>query len=554
MGIVPNANYFFSCFAAVYFPAKDRPFKEEHKEVQEANYPNIRVMNIPQNIQKNPAKDILQTTWNECSPKSIADFSAVGYFFGKELSEDLNVPIGLVSAVWGGTIIEAWTSLDELAEHKELQVAVANHDKIAREHLAYLEGLKKKIHAKMESEDGFRENKAIWADPDFNVESWKTTKLPGLWEDIGLMEFDGSIWYKKKININTDDIENGLLYLGCIDDYDQVWINGSYIGETSGWDAERIYNVPARVLNTGENDITIRVVDYYNAGGIREMHEEMRLIVNTDTLKLSGEWKYAVSPEEWKLSAIPTEPNVILSSLYNGMVAPVTNFRFKGVIWYQGESNSERACQYKFLFPGMINDWRSKFNNQDLVFLFAQIANFGAPWQQPEENDWAELREAQAVALKLPKVGMAVTIDIGEAYDVHPKNKQEVGYRLGLAAKKIAYGKELVYSGPVMKSCEIIDNRAVISFDHVGGGLVARDKYKYLKGFTVAGADSIFHFARAKIVGNNVIVQSPDVCNPIAVRYAWAGNPDDVGLYNREGLPASPFRTDNFDLCNRDVK
>jgi sialate O-acetylesterase len=228
------------------------------------------------------------------------------------------------------------------------------------------------------------------------------------------------------------------------------------------------------------------------------------------------------------------------------MIHPLLDFRVRGVIWYQGESNAGRAYRYRELFPLMISDWRKQWEYPEMPFLFVQLANFMQPREKPGESTWAELREAQSMALSLPQTAMAVTIDIGEADDIHPINKQDVGKRLALGALHVAYGHDGVYSGPVFRDMTIAGDQAILSFDHVGSGLVARDRYGYLKGFSIAGDSRIFHWARARIQGDKVIVYSEKVANPVAVRYGWADNPNDVNLYNKEGLPASPFRTDDW--------
>jgi sialate O-acetylesterase len=229
------------------------------------------------------------------------------------------------------------------------------------------------------------------------------------------------------------------------------------------------------------------------------------------------------------------------------MIHPLIQYPIKGVIWYQGENNAGNYMKYRELFPAMIRDWRNKWKTGDFSFLFVQLANYMEPAQIPQQSSWAGLREAQTMTLSVPKTGMAVIIDIGEAKDIHPRNKDDVGYRLSLAALKIAYGKDVVYSGPVFKSMEISGDKAILEFDHVGSGLLAKDRYGYLKAFSIAGADKKFVWAKASVApGNKVIVSSDVVKNPVAVRYAWADNPEDANLYNAEGLPASPFRTDDW--------
>jgi len=300
-------------------------------------------------------------------------------------------------------------------------------------------------------------------------------------------------------------------------------------------------------LKEGKNVIAVRVEDTGGPGGIYGEAENMQISSGSYTQSLEGTWLFRISPAEVKIDVTNfAGPNSNPTLLYNGMIHPFLNYAVKGAIWYQGESNAGRAHQYQTLFPLLIKDWRNKWSNPEMPFFFVQLANFMHPVDKPGESDWAELREAQTMALELPKTGMAVIIDIGEAHDIHPRNKQDVGLRLGLSARAVAYGEDIVYSGPVYKSMIISDNKAILDFDHVGGGLKIHDNYGYLKGFTIAGADKKFYWARAYVDNNKVVVYSDKVGKPVAVRYGWASNPDDLNLYNEEGLPASPFRTDDW--------
>lgn len=353
------------------------------QEIANANYPNIRLLQFPNNLQKAPVEDVDKAKWDVCSPESVPGFSAVAYFFGRYIYKEINIPIGLINTSWGGTNAEAWTSMDWIV------------------------------------------------------------KLPQ---------------YK---NWQTD------------------------------------------------------------------MAEKLK---KTDSLSLV------------KMKS----PNDMHTSLFNGMINPLLNLAVKGVIWYQGESNTYDWKLYQTMFPNMIDCWREKWREPDMPFLYVQIANYTDELPEPGDSRWAKLREAQTMTLNHPNTGMAVTIDIGEAKDIHPKNKQDVGYRLGLNAMHLVYGKELVYSGPIYKSMEVEGNKIAVSFTQLGTGLMVKDKYGYPKSFAIAGADKKFYWAKAEIKGDKVIVSSEKVANPVAVRYAWADNPGDANLYNKEGLPASPFRTDGW--------
>jgi len=334
------------------------------------------------------------------------------------------------------------------------------------------------------------------------------------------------------------------ILLGRIVDADSVFMNGKFIGNTTYLYPRRRYDIPTDVLKEGENIVVIRVINNTGIGGF-VLDKPYEIDTDKDTVDLKGDWKFKVGdimPSLASQTFIRWKP----LGLYNAMIAPLLNYKIKGSIWYQGESNADRPIEYRKLFPAMINDWREKWGEGNFPFLFVQLPNFMEAKSEPSESNWALLREAQLMTLSLPKTGMAVTIDIGEWNDIHPVDKLDVGNRLALAAEKIAYGENnIVYSGPIYKSMKVEGNKIVLTFDHVGSGLMAKGGGE-LKYFSIAGKDKKFVWAKAKIENNKVVVWSDKVMNPVAVRYAWADNPAGANLYNKEGLPASPFRTDDF--------
>jgi sialate O-acetylesterase len=291
--------------------------------------------------------------------------------------------------------------------------------------------------------------------------------------------------------------------------------------------------------------ICVKVTDTGGGGGIWGNSNQMYIDAGGTKKSLAGTWLFRVSIDLPAQKAAGS-PNSFPSMLYNAMIHPLLNFGIKGVIWYQGENNTGNPIKYRTLFPSLINDWRSNWKEGEFPFLFVQLANYMAPNSEPGQSNWAELREAQAMTLSVPKTGMACIIDIGEANSIHPLNKRDVGYRLALAAYKVAYNENIVFSGPVYKAMKIENDKIIIEFDNMGSGLLVRNKNGYINAFTIAGSDKTFHWAKAFLEGNKVIVFSEEVKNPVAVRYAWANNPDDVNLYNKEMLPAVPFRTDSW--------
>jgi len=520
-------------------------------EIAAANYPDIRLFQCPHNVQFAPVDDVESGEWKVCTSETVSSFSAVGYFFGRNIHKDLNVPIGLLWTAWGGTVAETWISAESISQVRDFDGALQEMKKYDPEQVvarrkAQIDSMLKTFGS---DDKGLIDEKAIWAEPGLDVSKWKSMKLPVLWESAGLYGLDGIVWFRKEFELPEDVASKGIvLHLGPIDDSDITWVNGKKVGEmTNKYSAERIYTVPAEVLKSGTNLITIRVEDTGGGGGIYGKPEQMKIVSGDFNLSLAGPWKLRFSSSDIKVDLTSfISPNSYPTLLYNGMIHPFLHYPVKGAIWYQGESNAGRAYQYRTIFPMLINDWRAKWNNPEMSFMFVQLANYMKPPDEPEESEWAELREAQLMTLQLPETGMAVIIDIGEADDIHPKNKHDVGKRLALAALKIAYYKNIVYSGPIYKSMAIEGNKAIVDFDNTGTGLKCHDRYGYVKGFSIAGNDRKFHWAKAYIENNKVVVYSDRINNPVAVRYGWANNPDDVNLYNNEGLPASPFRTDNW--------
>ena len=510
------------------------------KEISESNYPNIRLFTVQKQTSFSEKKDVQADPWVACGPATAGDFSAVAYFFARKLVKDLNVPIGLIHTSWGGTNIEAWTSWDimsKTADYSKVDITKMDAEQ------AETDKKQAQFRASLKNDKGDAEK---WYDPANNITGWKPIQLPRAWEQTEIGNADGIVWFKKEFELPASF--NGkkiALSLGPIDDDDVTYINGKQVGAINGWNTDRLYEIDPAILQPGKNIIIIKVTDNGGGGGLYGKPEQLILQAGSEKINLAGNWWYKASVLNTSFGLTNTGPNSFPSQLFNAMIAPLTKFAVKGAIWYQGESNAGESFKYRSLFPAMINNWRGRWND-DFPFLWVQLANFMQPAALPAESGWAELREAQSMTLSLPKTGQAVIIDIGEAADIHPRNKQDVGCRLALAAEKVVYNKDIVYSGPVYQSMTIAGNKIILQFSNTGNGLVAKDKYGYLKGFAIAGADKHFVWAKAVIEGDKVTVYSDAVNNPVAVRYAWADNPDDAGLYNKEGLPAVPFRTDNW--------
>lgn len=529
-------------------------------DIRQADFPQIRLLTVPHHIATAPV-EMLECAWLRCSPETVAHggwggFSAAGFFFGRELYRQLQIPIGLIHSSWGGTIAEAWTSAEGLQPLGEFngsvqQVAKRNEDKSFDFAAAYDRWCQK-------NDPGTSQG---WSKPELDAGSWKTVTMPQAWEQAGLPDFDGIVWFRRTFELPAKwQGKNLKLGLGPVDDIDTTFVNGVKVGQMNRFDLNRVYDVPANLLKPGDNLVAVRVLDTGGAGGMNGKPENL-FVKPADAgeekpLSLAGSWQMRDAAALSKLPAPPTVPEAnnpnVVTVLYNGMIAPLLPFAIKGAIWYQGESNAGRAEQYRRLLPAMIRDWRSRFEVGNFPFYIVQLAAFQATQPQPRDNEWAELREAQALTAKnMPHCGLAVAIDIGEANDIHPKNKQEVGRRLALCALAKTYGKNLEYSGPWYKSMKVSGNSVRLAFDHVDGSLRAKDGE--LKGFAIAGADRKFVWAKAEINGKTVTVTAPEVSSPVAVRYGWDINPV-CNLYNQAGLPAVPFRTDDWPMLTQGRK
>lgn len=513
------------------------------KEISQVTDKYIRHFKVPRSSATSPENTLAGGTWEVASTETVGKFTAVGYYFAKNIRKTQNIPVALLNSSWGGSRIEPWMNAKTLniENPKDYLESILNGKNSALEKFA--DKLREKFpYLKKENVDYSTDD---WASTTLNTSDWQNIKVPSFWEGAGYPNFDGKAWYRTTFNLTKDEAKNTVtLGLSKIDDSDYVWVNGVKIGETvQRYGEKRVYTIDAKHLVEGKNTIAVKVDDTGGGGGIYGDPEDLFVKTSIQKISLAKTWKFKIS------SYIRSRKNVnhIPMMLYNKMIYPIINFPIKGAIWYQGESNAdtfEDANEYSSLFPNMIKQWRSEWNIGDFPFLWVQLANFRQA--EPDANtdsSWAHLRNSQSSTLSLPNTAEAVIIDIGDAKDIHPRNKKDVGYRLSLGARKFAYNEDLTYSGPRYKSHKTVGNTIEIDFDHIGSGLATKDKYGYVKGFTIAGSNKQFVWAKAKISGNKVIVWSDEIENPKHVKYAWANNPDDANLQNKEGIPASPFKT-----------
>ena len=524
------------------------------EEIAAADYPMIRHFKVPNTISSTPQEDVTGGAWQVCSPATAGDFTATGYFFARELYNKLKVPIGLLNTSWGGTMVETWVSKKAFENSDEFKDMIAGMSSLNLDSLSKSKVTESK--KRIESLQGSLSVADVdsWKNINANDNAWPKMKVPGLWETQQLPDLDGIVWFRKTIRLSAADAGRpARLDLSMIDDNDITYVNGVKVGNTDGYNVKRNYQVPANVLKEGDNVIALRVEDTGGGGGIYGDSSEIKLTVGTKVISLSGDWNFRV--EKISGGATSIGPNSYPTLLFNAMVNPLIPYAIEGAIWYQGETNAGRAKQYSKSFPLMINDWRARWGEGNFPFYFVQLASFNAAnGNSKNGSSWAELREAQTKTLSLPNTGMAVITDIGNATDIHPKNKQDVGMRLAAIALHNVYGQGNVYSGPLFQSMKIDGSKIIINFTNTGTGLMVKDKYGYVTGFEIAGADQQFHYAKAEIEGNTVVVYNDSVGNPVAVRFGWADDAADDNLFNKEGFPASPFRTDAWKGITDDVK
>jgi sialate O-acetylesterase len=522
-------------------------------DIANADYPQIRNFFIPTASDVTLIhKDLPPGKWVSASPENILGFGAVTFFFARSIYNEYKVPIGIINSSVGGTPIEAWISEEGIKEFPLLNNRVERF-----RDTAFMNPILRAATVRTGSDQRTPENSRAadkgmggskpWYDITYIPESWHKYWLPGYWDDQGIKGLDGVVWFRKEINVPASMTgKPAKLFLGRIVDADNVYVNGVLSGSITYQYPPRRYNLPSGLLKPGKNIIVIRVTNNAGKGGFVP-DKPYYLVSGNDSIDLRGEWYYKVGQVFRPFEIVPGTGFPVLSmqneptGLYNTMVAPLINYRIKGILWYQGEANTSKPQEYQQLLPALIADWRNKWQQGPIPFIFVQLPNFMEVQYLPSESQWAELRSGQLKSLSVLNTAMAVTIDVGEWNDIHPLEKKVVGERLALAARKLAYGNEkIVYSGPIFKSLSKEGDRIIIEFDQTGTGLMVKgggDLYY----FALAGTNKKFVWAEAIIENNHVVVRSDEIPDPVYVRYAWADNPEGANLYNIEGLPASPF-------------
>jgi len=515
------------------------------EEVKNADHPRIRFYVVGEKVSYTP-QQVPRGAWKVVSPATVGGrggISAAAYFFGRRLQQSIDVPIGLVQEAVGGVPAETFTSIDALRPLKDFDARIAFYEsqkqKGGKEYGNY-------IMPWYDDYDIGSKN-GSWADPALDDSSWKTVRIPGGFQDLGVGDVSSLCWFRKEITI-PETVPQGptRIYLGNVDKMDTVYLNGQQVGSSSWVENPRVYF--ARGLKPGRNVIAIRLLNLKPDGGFISPAETLRLVLGDGTaIPLAGEWKAKVAVDGHSSTPFPPGYESVVSMvsvLHNGMLAPVAGLAITGAIWYQGESNAERAVQYQKLLPAMIADWRKLFGQGDFPFYIVSLPAYMHRKDAPGDDSWAEMREAQAlVAKSVPHSCLAVTIDTGDADNIHPIDKKEVGDRLALCALGEHYGSKIPYIGPTLSSVERLPGALKLHFDHTDGGLAAKGEKP--AEFAIAGDDRKWYWADARIEGDAVVVSSQSVPDPKAVRYAWQANPAAT-LFNGAGLPAAPFRTDNW--------
>lgn len=519
------------------------------EEIAAANYPGIRLFTVAHKVAFSPQTDLGSSRWLVCNPQNVAaggwnGFSAVAYFFGRKLNQELGVPIGLINSSVSGTVAEAWVSQSALGTLPDFRPELARVQQAVRDENVPFE---QRTEAWLrQSSPNYQSN---WATDEADVSGWKTAPVPGNWSGSGIAGLNDDanvVLFRREVEVPADWTGHDLqLQLGAIDDSDTTYWNGVPVGSTSGWDRQRSYTIPAAQVKAGRNILAVRVTNNDGDGGFGGPASALRLTRDANTsLPLTGDWKFLLVTTQTQLKTAPISPQQgnanVTSVLYNGMIAPLVPFGIKGAIWYQGEQNASRAAQYERLLPTLINDWRAQFGTP-MPFYIAQLAGFMAPDDAPRNDDWPQLRAAQMkVALAVPNTGIAITTDIGDEKDIHPKNKQDVGLRLALVALAKTYGRQIESSGPTLQSVKPDGERLRLTFAHADGGMTLKGDAARV--FALAGADRNWFWATPRVEGNQIVLTSPVVPKPLYARYAWSNLPRAT-LSNGANLPAPPFQT-----------
>lgn len=510
------------------------------KEIAQADFPLIRFLNVPNVTHSTPTECLEPVNWQLCTPQNAANFSAVAYFFARELHCDRNVPVGIVSASWGATNIEAWMSGERLRTENAYTEWVDTFDTDSLRWQNYV--VRSRENDRMRDVLAKKADRGIRAKvflPSYNDKEWPVVDTPVTTERMKLKDFWGVAWLRTSFALPPEMAGDTLILDGDINAQSlELWLNGSKLTATSG----HRFTFPTHLLHSN-NQLTARVVVHWNSAWLGTNQHPLMLstLDGASSFVLNSPWRFNATLEP----KLPGWQNYYNTNtvIYNGMIHPLMPYGLCGILWYQGENNAGQGQKYRTLLPMLIDSWRVGFRQGELPFITVQLANYMKRRAEPSESKWAELREAQALSLCYPQTGLVTTIDIGEANDIHPRNKLDVGRRLYAQARSLVYGDSIAGRGPSFCSMQVVDDKIYLKFDNA---LYIKDGGKP-KSFAIAGMNRQFYWVdEAHVEGDTVILRSDRVSEPIAVRYAWADNPE-VNLCNKEGLPVIPFRTDSWE-------
>ncbi len=510
------------------------------QEISQVNNPLIRECKIPRTSSDVLAKDLESASWIKAGPKTVGKFTAVGYYFAKEISKSEGVPIGLINSSWGGSRIEPWMSATSLGAINSEAILTEIREKEAQDKMALKRDLLTKFGAFKSVDKPLTEKSVNWEKENIELANWQPIKINSNWESEGYEKLDGVVWYRNTFLLTKKQVkENFELSLGAIDDSDETFINGVRVGGMkNSYNVKRKYQVEKSILKVGRNVIAVRVEDTGGGGGINEVGVDLGLKSSSHFIPLKENWLIKL---EAHYAFGNYNENQVPTVLYNKMIYPIRNYAMKGVLWYQGESNADQdRATYGNLFKGLINDWRTLWKNDSLPFLYVQLAAFLEAPAEPEYSSWPAIRMAQTDALELENTGMATALDIGDAMDIHPRNKKTVGERLALLAQHKIYKKDVISRGPNPIRIRNVANELIIEYKD-SEGLYFKDNNLSERQFSVAGSNGKFYWATPRLSKGHVVLTCSEVSNPVEVRYAWANNPDQASLYNAAGLPAESF-------------
>ena len=520
--------------------------------IKTSENPSIRLFTVPRNIEFKELDDVNgKASWQKCNPETVKKFSAVAYFMARRLQKDLQVPIGLVHSSYGGTMIEDFISAQSLDTIARLKPMLSETQ--GRDIKQYMDNRIRNLKAKYGEMKPYTDDSILWdtVKPVLPVPSdkWPVMKLPTLWEKAGLPNTDGVIWFYKEIKLDRDDLKKeAFLSLGRIADQSVTFFNGQKLAASiDSRDLIREYTIPAGLLKEGVNQVLVRVANKGRNGGIWGPLSKMYVKTSGKKMMIDGDWRFKIQDIK-----IAIHPNDIPASLYNAMISPLSSIQYKGVVWYQGESNANWANEYRNLLQTLIKDWRMNFKQPELPFIIVQLPNYKALSDSPQVNSsWALLREAQQESLQLPRVGLVVTIDLGVEDNIHPVFKEPVGERVALKALQMVYEKNVAADGPVFKSMTVQGNKVMVTFNSSSG--LSLKKNTTNSNFMIAGVDRKFQWAQARLDGDKLILWNESIAKPVAIRYAWADNPGNSSLNNGAGLPAQPFRSDKWPVVLEEI-